>query len=474
MKNLTIKQIVAITKGNLIIGNEENECENFCKDTRIIQANDTYIGLNGENFDGNQFWKEAFQKGASTAILQKETVISKEDVEKYSDKNIIVVENTLKAMQEIASYKRSFYHIPIVAVTGSVGKTSTKDMIYSVLSQKYKTLKTVGNNNNHIGLPLTLLRLKQEEAAVIEMGMNHFGEISLLTNLTKPTLSVITNIGTSHIGNLGSRENILKAKLEILEGMEDKKIILNEDNDLLLKWEKDKKENCGLNKEDKIKIHSYGIEKQADVMAKEIQLKENGSSFKAKIGDKEFIVEVPVAGIHFVYNALCSICVGLELGLTIEEIQKGIATFQLTEKRMDIINLKNGAKIINDAYNASFESMQASLKVLGEYKKNRKIAVLGDMFELGEHTKQLHEEVGKEVAKNHIDLLFCHGDYAIDIVKQAERAGMNREQIYFFETKDSLLEAMNEMIKPEDVILLKASNGMKFYELAQKLKEERG
>ena len=245
---MKVKDILNITKAQLIIGNENLECENFSKDTRTIQSGDIYIGIKGEKFDGSQFWKQALDNGAETVIIEN-TEISQEELEKYSNKTIIKVENTLKALYEIASYKRSLYDIPVIAVTGSVGKTSTKDVIASVVSTKYKTLKTEGNNNNNIGLPLTILKLKDHEALVIEMGMNHFGEISLLTSIAKPTLAVITNIGTSHIGNLGSRKNILKAKLEILEGMDIPKIIINNDNDLLHEWSSQCKEN--------IEIHTF-------------------------------------------------------------------------------------------------------------------------------------------------------------------------------------------------------------------------
>ena len=230
MKDIKIKDIINITGGKLILGNEEEICENFSNDTRNIKKGDTYIGLQGEKFDGSKFWKEAIKNGAKTIIVQNIDFTS-EDLKELQNqsKSVIVVENTKVALQEIAKFKRNLYgdNFKLVGVTGSVGKTSTKDMIYSVVSQKYKTLKTEGNHNNDIGLPLTILKLQDHEAAVIEMGMNHFGEISLLTNIAKPTISVITNIGTSHIGNLGSRENILKAKLEILEGMKNPQIVKN-------------------------------------------------------------------------------------------------------------------------------------------------------------------------------------------------------------------------------------------------------
>ena len=413
---MKIKEILQATKGKLIQGNEEEEINEFCRDTRIIKEGDAYIGIKGENFDGNTLWKNAFENGASTVILQG-IDFSKENLEKYQNENIIVVEDTIEALADIATYRRMLFgkDFPVIGVTGSVGKTSTKDIIANVVSQKYKTLKTQGNNNNNIGLPFTIFNLKDQEAAVIEMGMNHFGEISKLTKIAKPTISVITNIGTSHIGNLGSRENILKAKLEILEGMDKKVLVINNDNDLLHKFYLENKD---------VEIHTYGIENESEVTAENIVLNENESEFVCNIKGEKFNVKVPVGGIHFVYNALCAATVGTLLGLSKEQIENGIKTFELTKKRMDITELKNGVTIINDSYNASFESMQASLKYLSGLNAKRKIAVLGDMFELGEYSKELHEKVGKEVVKNKIDILVCCGDSAKYIVNMAKKEGI--------------------------------------------------
>lgn len=461
---MKIKEIIKVTKGKLIIGNEETEIKEFCKDTRIIKPGDTYIGIKGENFDGNILWKQAFENGAETVIIEG-IDFENEKLEQYKDKNIIKVDDTIQAISDIATYKRELYgkNFPVVGVTGSVGKTSTKDIIASVVSQEYKTLKTQGNNNNNIGLPFTMFKLKDEEAAVIEMGMNHFGEISYLTKIAKPTISVITNIGTSHIGNLGSRENILKAKLEILDGMDKKVLVINNDNDLLHKYYTENKEN------ENIEIHTYGIENESEVMAEDIILNENDSEFVCNLKGEKFKVKVPVGGIHFVYNALCAATVGKNLGLNIKQIKQGIETFELTKKRMDITELENGVTIINDSYNASFESMQASLKYLHGLKNNRKIAVLGDMFELGEYSKELHEKVGIEVVKNNIDILICSGKNAKYIAEAAKENGMNEKQIYYFEEKEQIQEFIKQNWKNGDAILFKASNGMKFFEIVENI-----
>jgi len=455
---MNIEDILKVTCGTLLIGNKELECENFSKDTRTIQKGDIYIGIKGEKFDGNAFWKQALDNGAEAVIIQ-EIEITKDELEKYSNKTIVKVEDTLKALYEIAKYKRSLYDIPVVAITGSVGKTSTKDMIASVVNTKFKTLKTEGNNNNNIGLPFTILRLKDHEAMVVEMGMNHFGEISLLTDIAKPTLAVITNIGTSHIGNLGSRENILKAKLEILDGMKIPKVIINNDNDLLHDWyEKNK---------DKIEIHTVGIENNSELMAKSIELGEESSEFKAIAEKKETEIQVPVAGTHFVYNALCAMEVGIILGISTNQIQNGIAKFELTKKRMDIRKLENGAIIINDAYNASYESMRASIEFLANHTGTRKIAVLGDMFELGEYSEELHRNVGKEVASHDIDVLICAGENSKYIIEEAQKN--KKIETFYFHNNEEIVEKLTQELREGDIVLVKASNGMKFFEICQKL-----
>ena len=394
MRNLKIKEILEVTKGELIQGDLELECKNFSKDTRTIQKGDTYLAIKGEKFDGNLFWKQALENGADCVIVS-EIPKDKEVLKNYENKTIIRVKDTLEALYEIAKLKRSFYQIPVIAITGSVGKTSTKDIIANVVSKKYKTLKTIGNNNNNIGLPFTILKLQDEEAMVLEMGMNHFGEIRLLTNIAKPDICVITNIGTSHIGNLGSRENILKAKLEILEGNEKATVVINKDNDLLHKWQEE-------NQNEKT-IITYGIQEHSDMNAKEIKLNNDSSEFACELENKKVNITVPVGGEHFILNALCAVSVGKILKIEPEKIVEGIEGFELTKKRMDIAELANGIKIINDAYNASLESMQASLNYLAEFKNNRKIAVLGDMLELGEYTKELHEKVGEAVVQSQIE-----------------------------------------------------------------------
>ena len=465
--NLKIKDILKCTNGKLIIGDTEKECTNYSKDTRTIKKGDTYIGIKGEKFDGSSFWKDALNNGAETVIINN---IKLDEIEEYKkqNKNIIQVEDTIQAIGEMASLKmrilKNTYNLKVVGVTGSVGKTSTKDIIANVLSEKYKVLKTEGNNNNHIGLPFTILRLQDEEIAVIEMGMNHLGEISYLTKIAKPDIAVITNIGTSHIGNLGSRKNILKAKLEILEGMEKKKIVINNDNDLLNKWY--------LKNKGDIEIHTFGIKNESEFKAKNIKLEENSSEFTCENKNEKINIEVPVGGEHFILNALCGLTVGKLLNLNNEEIKNGIKGFKLTAKRMEINHLKNNITIVNDSYNASYESMKASISNLKNMHGTRKIAVLGDMFELGDFSEKLHREVGTEIYKNKIDKLYLVGNYAKFIGDEAKKEGYAKENILYFENKEDLLKDLKSNLQNGDVVLIKASNGMKLFEVAEILEKE--
>ena len=467
--NLTIEDILKCTEGKLIIGNGETECKKYSKDTRTIKNGDTYIGIKGENFDGSLFWKEAFDNGADTVIINNINLDGEKDiVEKYKkeNKNIIQVEDTIKAIGKMASFKmkvlKNTNNLKVVGVTGSVGKTSTKDIIANVLSKKYKVLKTEGNNNNHIGLPFTILKIQDEEIAVIEMGMNHFGEISYLTKIAKPDIAVITNIGTSHIGNLGSRENILKAKLEILEGMSPKKMVINNDNDLLNKWYYENK--------DEVEIHTFGINNDSEFKACNICLEENSSKFVCESINHKINIEVPVGGEHFILNALCATAVGKLFNLSDEQIQRGIKDFKLTAKRMEINHLKNNITIINDSYNASYESMKASISNLKNMHGTRKIAVLGDMIELGEFSEKLHRDVGTEIYKNKIDKLYLIGNYAKFIGDEAKKEGYKKENIFYFENQDELFNNLKLNLQSGDVILIKASNGMKLFNLAEKIK----
>lgn len=423
-------------------------------DSRKVQENDCYIGIKGENNDGNKFYTDAFNNGASIVIL--DNVIVDKALEDYlinNNKSIILVENTTNALGELAKYKRSLFYSPVVSITGSAGKTSTKDMIYSVLKEKYKAHKTIGNQNNQIGLPLSILSLDfDNEVLVLEMGMNHLGEIAYLTSIAKPDVAVITNVGTAHIGNLGSRENILKAKLEILEGLNPNGVvIINNDNDLLHNWY--------LENKDKYKIITIGIYTDSQYKAENIQEDEFSSSFTC--GNET--IDVPVGGEHFIYNALVGYAVGDYFGVPTKSIKTGILNFERSSNRMNLIN-SSGYTIIDDSYNANFDSMKYAIKYLANLE-GRKIAVLGTMRELGTYSKELHEEIGNIVHDENIDILITVGNESEYINEEA-----NIDKSYHFETNKEAIDFINSIKQSKDNILVKASNSLNFKEIVESIK----
>ena len=404
-------------------------------------------------------YKNAFDAGASLVILEYFDE-SPENINylKENNKSVIIVPSTIEALGLLAKLKRSEFFSPVVAVTGSAGKTSTKDMIYSVLKEKYKIHKTIGNQNNHIGLPLTILSLdKDNEILVLEMGMNHLKEISYLTNIAKPDVAVITNVGTAHIGNLGSRENILKAKLEILEGLNPNgTVIINNDNDLLHKWYLENKDNY--------KIITIGINEVSDYMPVIIEKGEWGTTFSCK----NTIYKVPVGGDHFIYNALSAIAVANLFNVSTKEIQDGIINFELSSNRMSV-SVTEGITLIDDSYNANFDSMSYAIKYLTSLP-GRRIAVLGSMKELGKFSENLHRKIGALVAKEKINILITVGDEAKFINEEAINNGYNKDTSYHFETNKEAIAFINSIKRSEDNILVKASNSLNFKEIVDNIK----
>ena len=449
-KNLKIVKII----------NEINvDIENVTIDTRKVEKGSCFIGIKGEKTDGNLLYKNAFEAGASLVILEYFDE-SPENINylKENNKSVIIVPSTIEALGLLAKLKRSEFFSPVVAVTGSAGKTSTKDMIYSVLKEKYKIHKTIGNQNNHIGLPLTILSLdKDNEILVLEMGMNHLKEISYLTNIAKPDVAVITNVGTAHIGNLGSRENILKAKLEILEGLNPNgTVIINNDNDLLHKWYLENKNNY--------KIITIGINEVSDYMPVIIEKGEWGTTFSCK----NTIYKVPVGGDHFIYNALSAIAVANLFNVSTKEIQDGIINFELSSNRMSV-SVTEGITLIDDSYNANFDSMSYAIKYLTSLP-GRRIAVLGSMKELGKFSESLHRKIGALVAKEKIDILITVGDEAKFINEEAINNGYNKDTSYHFETNKEAIAFINSIKRSEDNILVKASNSLNFKEIVDNIK----
>ncbi len=451
MQSLTTEEIIKATGGTLI-GGDETVIKGISTNSREIKEGELFIPLVGDKFDGHEFIRAAFELGASAALTSKET-------ELFIGKTIIRVKDTKKALGAIAAYYKEKNNVPTIAVTGSVGKTTTKDMVYSVISQKYNTLKTEANFNNDIGLPLTIFHLEKEhEAAVLEMGMNHFGEIDYLASIGKPDAAIITNIGESHIENLGSREGIFKAKMEITNRFgKDNTLIVNGDNDFLrtVKGE--------------YKVVRYGLDSGNDVYAKDIVNKGlDGISFTAVVNGTEYAAELAVPGEHNVYNALAAICAGIEFKIPMEDILRGIKTFEPTAQRLAVEDYK-GVTIINDCYNASPDSIKAALKVLAATDAKRRVAVLGDVLEMGEHAPSAHYGLAKYVKDAGVDVLVTAGENMKNLARGAKEQGVS--EIHAF---DKTLEACNfvkDALKEGDAVLIKASHGMRFEEVYNAIKD---
>ena len=445
-------ELAKAVNGKLLWGNAEQVFSGITTDSRKVTKGNLFIPLVGERFDGHDYIEHCFNSGAAVCLTQK--LIPQQD-----NVSAILVDDTAKALRDLAGWHRRKHNIPVVGITGSVGKTSTKDMIACVLSKQYEILKTQGNFNNEIGLPLTLLQLdKKHEMAVIEMGMSGFGEISRLTEVAQPQIAVITNIGVSHIEKLGSQQGILKAKLEILEGLRpDGLIVLNGDDPLLR----------GIEGSLKHKAVYCGMESGLDYVATCYEsLGELGSQFSIKLDGQTYKVSIPVPGIHNVYNALAAIAVGIDMKIPMNTIIEGIGSYSPGNMRQNIISFK-GIKIINDAYNASPQSMQAAINVLEELcSKTRGIAVLGDMLEMGDMASELHYSVGSFIKDKKIDYLITIGKASKSISEAVAESDDKGIILQHFENNKDALKYIFTIIRQGDYILLKGSRGMKMEEIA--------
>lgn len=411
-----------------------------CTDTRKIQPGSLFVCLRGERFDGHSFASQAAQLGAAALLV---------DHPVDADVPQLVVTDTGKALLQLAGWYRRRFQLPVVGLTGSVGKTTTKEFIALVLGAKYNTLKTQGNLNNEIGVPQMLFRLEDSHtAAVIEMGMNHFGEISRLTRAVAPTVGLITNIGVSHIENLGSRPGILQAKLEILEGMApDAPLIVNIDNDMLRTVKLGDRP-----------LLTFAIDDQrADFTATDIA--EQGSTTTFTVHHSTFTrsVTIPTVGIHNVYNALAAMAVGYVTGVDPAAAASALANYVPAGMRQNLVQV-GGVQVIEDCYNASPDSMRAALQTLGKLPVHRRYAVLGAMLELGDYAKEAHTQVGKMAAENGIDGVLAYGADAAYIVEAAKQTGLENARL--FDTKEALAQSLAQQVQPGDGVLFKGSRGM--------------
>lgn len=448
MENITIRDIIEITDGTTNFNIDENlEIKHISNDSREIKADSLYVALKGENLDGHKFVSSAIENGAVAAL-----------VEKSSSSRDIIVDNTYKALKNIAMAYRNRFDIPFLSVTGSSGKTTTKDMLYYAVSSSLKTLRNLGNFNNEIGLPMTMYNLDSTyQCAILEMGMYTLGEIDYLAEIVRPNIAVITNVGVAHMQTAGSRENILKAKMEISNYMtESDTLIINGDNDMLKT----------INKENyKFKILTFGLESENDFSVISYQTEDTSMRIKAKFIDEEVEYLLPTLGIHNIYNSLSALAVCKVMGLDMKKSAEGIASYAPSKYRMEIKQLSDKV-LVEDFYNANPDSMKASIETFREVSSNRKVGILADMLELGDISELSHKEIGN-IAAQVMDVLVCIGKEARFIGLGAEEAGFDKANIYYYENNEQAIEKINSILKPGDKILMKGSRGMKLEEVAE-------
>ena len=457
--NLTLGEAAAACNGELPPGLDIDAIlAGVSTDSREELQGKLFIPLKGPNFDGHAYIGAAYAKGAAAALSEE------------GGEHVVLVKSTLRALADIAGYYRSRFSLPIAAVTGSAGKTTTKDLIAAVLSQRYKTLKTDGNLNNEVGLPRMIFRLDGSyAAAVLEMGMNHAGEIHNLSRIVKPDICVITNIGVAHIENLGSREGILAAKSEIFDCMADDGVcILNRDDDYLpglaLKLKSSGR-----------RVMTYSLkDASADVWACNIQ---SHGMFRQSCdimfdANAAIHTDIPLPGAHMVSNALAAAAVGICMGLSPEEIKNGIESFKPSKNRMEI-TMCGDIELINDVYNANPDSMKAAISILsgaGEHSA----AILGDMLELGQAAPEMHYEIGKIAAESGIRKLICVGPLSVNMYEGYTRNRSGLQEAAHYETKEQCADAIGSQLKPGDTVLVKASRGMGLEYIVEILKHRGG
>ncbi|MCQ2969102.1 MAG: UDP-N-acetylmuramoyl-tripeptide--D-alanyl-D-alanine ligase [Clostridium sp.] len=449
---LSFQELVSALEGTVIIDNENRNFNEACIDSRKVTNDCIFFAIKGERFNANNLAIDVLEKGASIAVVDEINFKSEE----AEGKGIIIkVDNTVKAMLKLANFYRRKLKLKVIGVTGSCGKTSTKDLIAAVLSTKYNVFKTDGNFNSEIGLPLMIFQLTSEhDVAVLEMGMSDMGEIKRLAKSAEPDMAVITNIGLSHLENLKTQDNILKAKMEIVECFtKDNILVVNAEDERLKKQHSHN-----------YKIEKIGYNSEYDVYASNIILKEDSVKFTANCGSDKFDFELPMAGKHNILNMMLAIDVARNLGLSFKEMNDGLVNLKATSMRLEV-EKTDKIIIINDCYNASPDSMKSSIEVLMSKAAIRRVAILGDMYELGSKTKEAHQDVGS-FAKGKVDLLIVIGENIENYEK-----GFGSENIRKFALKEDFFKEIDTLINKDDVILVKASRGMKFEEVVYKLKD---
>jgi len=441
MATLTADTIIEATGGRLI--SEDSRAFNGVSiDSRTIREDDIFFALRGERFNGHDFLNDALSMAGGAVVDSSRVLLP-------ANKTVIQVNDTLRALQDLAHYRRRRLTIPVVAITGSNGKTTTKEMTHSILNRKYNAFKNKGNLNNHIGLPLSLAGVAPDvEVVVLELGMNAPGEIKRLCEIALPSHGVVTNIGPAHIGRLGSRDAIRDAKLEILHGLST--AILNGDDVFLMEGVKNFRGQ----------IITFSINNDSHVMAKDLHSTERGNRFRLVFRDGGDVpVSLKVHGLFNVYNALAASAVCFSLGITVEEIKSALEDYTAFPMRFEV-TIKNGMTIINDSYNANPASVKEALKELSQLNKGRTVAVLGDMFELGEFSEDEHKTVGRIVSDLGIDVLVAVGDMMSLAAEEIKMKRGGKPLVYTFKDADEAGENIKNILKRGDAVLIKGSRSM--------------
>lgn len=469
MKTITSKEAASFAEGSLIAGSGSEKISEVITDSRKSAPGKLFVAIKGENTDGHNYLESAFAAGVAAVLVSDEQkaleALSKAQAkdEKVSPA-IILVKDTVYGLGRLAHGYIETLNVKKVGVTGSTGKTSTKDMLYCVLSEKYRTVKTQGNFNNEIGMPLTVLSIDEDtEAVVLEMGMSAFGEIHYLVDIARPEIGVITNVGISHMEILGSREGILKAKLEITDYFdEDNLLIIYDDGDVLSRKSAAAKGSFKLQTAGSLKDADFAISNVTDRGA-------DGIEYDLCHAGKTHHIALPAPGVHNAGNATLALATGLAMGVELEKGIAGLKKLELTSGRLSVKEA-GGVRVIDDTYNASPDSMKAGLGVLSATAGDRRVAILGDMYELGDESEMWHRQVGEFAAEKKIDLVIAIGELAKAIADGAKGKQGAGEVVYFAEKAD-FIEKKDEYIKKGDVILVKASRGMHMEEIVKAITE---
>jgi len=463
VEQLKLKEIIPYLSARLIRGSQDTGFTGISIDSRKIVQGDLFFPFAGKNVDAHRFILDALNKGASCSLATDSWPVP---AEFPAGKSLLVVENILDALQSLAKFYRQYLNIPyLIGITGSNGKTTTKDLTASVVKERIVTLKTQGNYNNEIGVPLTLFGLtKEHQGAVIELGMRGIGEIRELTEIVSPNIGVITNVGETHLEILGSKERIAQAKGELVEAIpKDGWVVLNADDPLV----------AAMSSQAVGQVLYYGLEENADVRAVNLQSAGfAGMIFTLLVDEEQIEIELPLLGRHNVYNALAAASVGKILNFDLPSIKRGLESVELTGMRLEIIENKQGVKVINDVYNASPASMGGALKILRDLSQKRAgkaVAILGNMYELGDYTAEGHWSIGALAAELGLDLLVTVGELAAYIAQGAEKAGLDKEKIIRLSTNREVIQEIPELQKG-DTVLIKGSRGMKMEEIVASLK----